>query len=233
MASEGTQTAVAVVAAAGTGQRMGGRVPKQLLEIRNKPILLLTLEQLERVPEIESVVLAVGSGILDAVRERLPKWGLDKVLRVVAGGLQRQDTVARALQQVPETADLVVVHDGVRPFVSVGKVSEVIRAAGVHGAAILALRPRNTLKLGNGEWILETVERGRFWDVQTPQAFRRDLLARAYAKAAADGFHATDDAHLVERIGHPVFVVEGEERNIKITAPLDLMIAERFLEEAP
>jgi 2-C-methyl-D-erythritol 4-phosphate cytidylyltransferase len=227
----GEANTAAVVAAAGIGRRMGKRMPKQLLELGGKPILLRTLETLERMPEIGCVVVAAGQNILHDVAKAVDSWGLTKVVNIVEGGAQRQDTVWRGLAAVPEYAEIVMVHDAVRPFVSASKIRETIEAAAEHGAAILAVRPRSTIKRGAGDRIEATLDRDGLWEVQTPQAFRRDILMAAYAKAMAEGFYATDDAALVERTGIEVAVVEGEERNIKITTPLDLRIAAAILEE--
>jgi len=222
----GKTSAAAIVAAGGSGKRMGGGVPKQLLEIRNKPILLHTLEKLDRVAEIGVIVLAVPASIMEDVQRRITGWNLHQNVIVVRGGAERQDSVRCALQEVPENAEIVLVHDAVRPFVTVPKIREVLSTAARDGGAILAVRTKNTVKRGEGVWVKETLDRSELYEVQTPQAFRREILIRAYEKAAADGFSGTDDAQLVERIGSPVRIVAGEEANIKITSPGDLRLAE-------
>jgi 2-C-methyl-D-erythritol 4-phosphate cytidylyltransferase len=231
MTSGGKTSAAAIVAAGGSGKRMGSGVPKQLLEIRNKPILFHTLAKLERVPEIGVIVLAVPAANLDDVRARIPGWNFRKEIIVVRGGDERQDSVRRALEEIPGNVEVVVVHDAVRPFVTVGKIREILFAAGRDGAAIPALRVRNTIKKGDGDWVEETVDRRSLYEVQTPQAFRREILIRAHAKAAADGFNGTDDSQLVERLGLPVRIVAGEECNIKITSPGDMRLAEFLAQE--
>jgi len=145
---------------------------------------------------------------------------------VVQGGAERQDSVRRALEEVPEDAGLVLVHDAVRPFVSVEKIREILSAADRDGSAIPALKVKNTVKRGTDGWVKGTVDRSDLYEVQTPQAFRREILVRAYEKAAADGFSGTDDSQLVERLGLPVRIIAGEETNIKITSPEDLRVAE-------
>jgi 2-C-methyl-D-erythritol 4-phosphate cytidylyltransferase len=226
MASDVRISTAAIVAAGGSGNRMGGAIPKQLLEIRNKPVLLHSLEKLDRVPEIGFIVVSVHKAIMESVRESVSAWNLGKTIRIVEGGSRRQDSVYSGLAVVPKDADIVLVHDAVRPFVSVAKFRETIEAAERHGCAILALKAKNTIKRGNGDWVEETLDRSALWEAQTPQAFRRDVLFRAYQNAMADGFYATDDSLLVERLGLPVRIVEGEERNIKITSPVDLRLAE-------
>jgi 2-C-methyl-D-erythritol 4-phosphate cytidylyltransferase len=231
MTSNQNTSAAAIVAAGGSGKRMGGGVPKQLLEIRNKPILVYTLEKLDRVPELGIILLAVPASLKETVMALLPGWNLRKPVRVVEGGAERQDSVRRALGDVPGDAGLVLVHDAVRPFVSVSKIREVLSAAARDGGAILAVRPKNTVKMGREDWVEKTVDRSVLWEVQTPQAFRKEILNRAYAKAEADGFSGTDDAQLVERLGEPVRIVAGEETNIKITSPADLRLAEILARE--
>jgi 2-C-methyl-D-erythritol 4-phosphate cytidylyltransferase len=226
MASGPIKSATAIVAAGGSGNRMGGAIPKQLLEIRNKPILLHSLEKIDSVPEIGFIVVSVHKAIMESVLKNVPAWNLRKTVRIVEGGPYRQDTVYNGLMAVPKDAQIVLVHDAVRPFASVAKIRETIEAAERHGCAILAVKVRSTVKRGNGDWVEETLDRSALWEAQTPQAFRMDVLIRAYRKAMADGFYATDDSLLVERLGLPVRIVEGEERNIKITSPVDLRLAE-------
>jgi 2-C-methyl-D-erythritol 4-phosphate cytidylyltransferase len=231
MASGRGKSVAAIVAAGGSGKRMGGEIPKQLLEIRNKPILLRTLEKLDRVPEIGTIVLSLQKALLKTVQKNIQNWHLKKTVRIVEGGARRQDTVYTGLQALPKNTDIVLVHDAVRPFVSVQKIRETIETAGRYGGAILAVRVKNTVKLGNKDWVEETLDRSALWEVQTPQAFRRDVLIQAYKKAMAEGFYATDDSQLVERMGLSVKIVVGEERNIKITSPVDLRLAEILAEE--
>jgi 2-C-methyl-D-erythritol 4-phosphate cytidylyltransferase len=231
MTSTSNISAAAIVAAGGSGKRMGGGFPKQLLEIRNKPILLHTLEKLDRVPELEIILLAVHASIKEIILARLPAWNLRKTVRVVEGGAERQDSVRRALGEVPEHIRLVLIHDAVRPFVPVAKIREVLSAAARDGGAILAVRAKNTVKKGRENWVEETVDRNVLWEVQTPQAFRREILNRAYAKAEDEGFSGTDDSQLVERLGAPVRIIIGEETNIKITSPADLRLAEILAQE--
>jgi 2-C-methyl-D-erythritol 4-phosphate cytidylyltransferase len=148
----------------------------------------------------------------------------------VPGGLERQDSVRQALEQVPEETEIVLVHDAVRPFLTGQMVDDVVAAAEKHGAAIIALPMRDTVKqVGSDHVIQRTVDRRPLWLAQTPQAFRRSWLQEAHRKAHAEGIHATDDAFLVEWLGHPVAVVEGSGENIKVTRPEDMVIGEAIL----
>ena len=150
--------------------------------------------------------------------------------QVVAGGEERQDSVRVGLAAVGADAEIVLVHDAVRPFLTTDMIRRVVEAAGRHGAAIVAIPMRDTVKrVGNGGLIQETVDRAPLWLAQTPQAARRAVLQDAHRKAQQDGFRGTDEAQLVERIGHPVAIVEGSTENIKITRPEDLLIGEAIL----
>jgi 2-C-methyl-D-erythritol 4-phosphate cytidylyltransferase len=210
---------------------MGREVPKQLLPLGGRSVLVRSIEKLVNTPEIRRIVVAASALSADAVREWMDCRPSGIPVVVVEAGEERQDTVYRGLQAVPEDCGIVLVHDAVRPFISVAKISETIAAAAVNGGAILAVRPKATIKRGQGGRAAETLDRNLLWEVQTPQAFRRDVLLRAYESAMKDRFYATDDAALVERLGLPVVVVEGEETNIKITTPFDWMTAERLAAE--
>ena len=156
--------------------------------------------------------------------------GFTKVTQVVAGGKERQDSVRQALAVVGEGVHLVVIHDAVRPCVTETMVTQVVEAAAIDGAAIIALPMRDTVKQVGADRVIErTIDRNPLWLAQTPQAFRRDWLEEAHRKAQAEGLAATDDAFLMEWMGHPVRVVEGSGENIKVTRPEDLVIGEAIL----
>jgi 2-C-methyl-D-erythritol 4-phosphate cytidylyltransferase len=210
---------------------MGGSLPKQLLSLGGRTVIVRSLEKLDRTPGIRCIVVAASPQCADAVREWIGRRPSGPPVLVIEAGDERQDTVYRGLRAVPEDADIVLVHDAVRPFVSVPRICEIIAAAARTGSAVLAVRPKATIKRGTGNRADETLDRSLLWEVQTPQAFRREILDRAYESAMKDHFYATDDAALVERLGLPVAVVEGEETNIKITTPFDWMIAERLAAE--
>jgi 2-C-methyl-D-erythritol 4-phosphate cytidylyltransferase len=210
---------------------MGSTIPKQFLTLGGVPILAHSLRVLEAVPAVASVILAVPEADRDyCLREIVTRYQLTKVTRVVAGGERRQDSVRHGLQEVENDADLVLVHDAVRPLITRDLVERAIQRAAEVGAAIVAIPMRDTVKqVGAGRLIEATVDRGRLWLAQTPQVFRAALLREAHRKAHLEGFHATDDAQLLEWMGHPVAVVDGSEENIKITRPQDLAIGEAVL----
>ncbi len=232
---------VAIVPAAGLGVRMAGgksaqgtTPPKQLLELDGVPILFLTLRRLAGCARLERFIVAVRAADRAEVEKRLKKEPYAAQVSVVEGGESRQDSVAKALNAAPADVELVLVHDAVRPFVEPALIERVLDAAAQTGAAIVGIPATDTVKqaepggTSHGPRITSTIPRERIVLAQTPQVFRSDLLRRAFEQAAADGFHGSDEAVLVERLGHPVTVIMGSWRNIKITQPADLALA-RFL----
>jgi 2-C-methyl-D-erythritol 4-phosphate cytidylyltransferase len=221
----------AIVAAAGAGRRMKADRPKQFLSLEGTPILVLTLRKLAASPLIGQIVVAAPPEAVDQVRALATDAGLTKTVTAVAGGDRRQDSVGIAIRTLGEDVDLVLVHDGVRPFVDLAEIEEVIEAATRSGAAILAIPITDTVKEVERDLIKSTLRREHLALAQTPQAFRIEILREAFDSAERDGYYGTDEASLVERSGHPVLVVRGSEKNIKITRPSDLSLA-RFLLEA-
>ena len=221
---------VAIIPAAGAGRRMGSAVDKQFLPLRGIPILAHTLRVFEQSPEVGGIVLVVAPQQRQALeREVLVPHPCDKLLRVIDGGPERQDSVANGIRAIPPDSELVVVHDGVRPLVSVELLKEVLEAAHHHGAAIAAIPAGDTVKQAENQKVVATLKRETIWLAQTPQVFHADLLRRAYEKAARDRVSVTDDAALVERIGAAVHLVRGSPENIKVTTPSDLVVAEAIL----
>ncbi len=210
---------------------MGGPVAKQFLALGGRPLLLHSLSVLQASPAIQEIILAVPTSERQyCLDEIVTPHGISKVRRIVSGGEQRQDSVRHALAEVSAEVEIVLVHDAVRPFVSEDMIVRVIQAASVHGAAIVALPMRDTVKQVGPNGVIErTVDRRPLWLAQTPQAFRRDWLEEAHHKAQLNNIHATDDAHLVELLGRSVMVVEGSGDNIKVTRPEDLDIGEAIL----
>jgi len=218
----------AIVVAAGRGSRMGADVPKQFLKLAGKPMLLYALELFESMPEIGEIVLVTGEDEIERCEALCAAHGLRKVRRVAAGGTERQQSVHRGLAAA--SGEWVLVHDAARPLVTAEAVRRCIAAAEASGAAALAVPVKDTIKIvDKGGRITATPERRTLRAVQTPQAFRRELLLACHERAARDGFAATDDAMVVERYGHPVATAEGEYSNIKITTPEDLALAEWLL----
>jgi 2-C-methyl-D-erythritol 4-phosphate cytidylyltransferase len=210
---------------------MGGAVPKQFLALGGEPLVVHSLRVLQASPAVDEILLAVPPADLDyCLNDLAVRYGFSKITKVVAGGKERQDSVRHALEHVSEEAEIVVVHDAVRPFLTEGMVTEVVEAARRVGGAIVALPMRDTVKQVGAERRIErTVDRQPLWLAQTPQAFRRDHLLAAHCKAYAEKVHATDDAFLFEWAGHPVVVVEGSGENIKVTRPEDMIIGEAIL----
>ncbi len=213
---------VAIVPAAGTGNRLGGRRPKQFLPVRGVPLVVLTLRALSGVREVGGIVVAAPPQSVEVMRALVRRYRIPRLLRVVPGGRERQESVWLALQAVPSRASIVVVHDAVRPFITPLLVRSVIRVARDHGAATCGLPVVETVKQVHDGRVDATVEREGLWLVQTPQAFHRSLLWEAHEKARNDGFTGTDDAVLVERLGVPVRMVLGLPENFKVTIPADL-----------
>jgi 2-C-methyl-D-erythritol 4-phosphate cytidylyltransferase len=218
----------AIVPAGGHGARMGSRRPKQYLRVGGAPILVATLRALARARSLAGIVVAVPAAHVAVTRRLLARARVPKILDVVAGGADRQESVWRGLQRIPEDARVVVVHDAVRPFVTADLV-ERVRAAAAGGAATCGMPVRETVKRVTDGAVAATVERQGLWLTQTPQAFARDLLWEAHDKARRDGFAGTDDAVLVERLGMPVAMVPGLAQNLKITTPEDLRTARAWV----
>ncbi|HIE42679.1 MAG TPA: 2-C-methyl-D-erythritol 4-phosphate cytidylyltransferase [Nitrospinaceae bacterium] len=220
-----------IIPAGGQGTRMGGTVPKQFQSLRGKPILYYTLRTFQESGLISSLVLVVPEKELDNARS---DW-LDHpkiVKQVIAGGQTRQDSVLNGYQALSADTDIVLVHDGVRPFLSKEMIRETINVAGKYGAAITAIPVHDTLKRVDDRGIVQcTVERDGLWRVQTPQAFCYDLLGEAFLKAKADAFYGTDEAALIEYLGQEVRVVDGSEWNLKITRPKDLVLGASIVEK--
>ncbi len=216
-----------IVPAGGLGTRLGHRTPKQFLALGGAPILAETLRHFLRHPRVDLVVVAAPGDYLDRTRRLRDRLAPRTASTVVAGGATRQESVAHGLAAVPAEIGIVVVHDAVRPFITRALIDAVIAAAETTGAAICALPIAETVKRVRGNLVEATVDRAGLWAVQTPQAFRAALLREAHDKARRDGVVGTDDAMLVERLGHPVRVVRGSESNVKITTPEDLRRARR------
>jgi 2-C-methyl-D-erythritol 4-phosphate cytidylyltransferase len=220
-----------VIAAGGAGTRLGLRTPKQFLRVGGRAILVATVRHFVRHPAVAAIVVAAPRAHLERTRRLLRpllRGGVGPpVVRVVEGGAERQHSVWCGLQVVPADAELIVVHDAVRPFVTRALIDAVLDAARQAGAAVCAVPVAETVKRVRDGFVEETLDRRGLWAVQTPQAFHADLLREAHDKARRDGVVGTDDAMLVERLGHAVRVVQGASVNVKITTPEDLRRARR------
>ncbi len=217
--------------AAGQGKRMQAGINKVLLTLGGEPILTRTLKTFSAVEEVGELIVVVAADEVAAVERQLQKVAGLKPFQVVAGGSERQYSIYNGLQRVADTADVVLVHDAVRPLVTKKTIQAVIDSARAKGGSIAAVPAKNTIKVVDTDGLVEsTPPRSTLWEVQTPQGFRKDILLKANEQALQDNFLGTDDASLVERIGVPVAVVNSDYRNIKVTTPEDLLIAEAFLQ---
>ena len=219
----------AIVLAAGRGERFKSSIPKSLAVIKSKPALIYSLKTFQRLPCIKEIIVVVNALNKSGVAGKIRKFGIDKVSRLVLGGRRRQDSVANALKAVSVRADLILIHDAVRPFIAKDRVCAAIRAARLGGAAIVGVPVKPTIKSVKvsrcqGVKVEKTLERNKLWEIQTPQVFKRDLIIKAYKKFGK--IDVTDDAMLVEKLGAQVKVILGSYENIKITTPEDLILAQ-------
>ena len=225
----------AIIAAAGTGARMASDRPKQFLLLAGTPIIFHTLKPFEQCDSIHEVIVVLPAPESAAFLSLAAKQGLRKLSRVVPGGATRADSVKRGLMAIrPASAGIVAVHDGVRPFVTPEEIAGTVAAAESEGAAILVAPVTDTIKQvshdgARSRSIVKTLDRQELRRALTPQCFRYELLRKAYDHADVNDPSLTDESSLVERIGARVTVIEGSSRNIKITTPQDLLIAEAFL----
>jgi 2-C-methyl-D-erythritol 4-phosphate cytidylyltransferase len=227
----------AILPASGLGTRMGAETPKQFLELDGTPIVIHSLRRIAACPLVTDIIVATRGDVLESLQSTIRAEKFTQFVRLVRGGDSRQDSVAQALREVPEDTEIVLVHDAVRPFVTVDQITRVIEEARKCKAAILGIPAMDTVKEvkraslpEDVALIIGTIPRERVVLAQTPQAFSAKLLKEAFARAEADGVNASDEAGLVERIGHDVHVVLGSERNIKITRPADMELARFYLE---
>ncbi|HWQ62067.1 MAG TPA: 2-C-methyl-D-erythritol 4-phosphate cytidylyltransferase [Negativicutes bacterium] len=221
----------AIIAAAGSGRRMGREINKVFLPLAGQAVLARSVAAVAACPEVDSLIIVVAPGEEARAAEVLAPLALSLPWQVVAGGRERQHSVANALAAVPADADFILIHDGARPLVDAAAIDAAIDAAREHGAAGVAVPVKDTIKtVDDAGCIAATPDRNTLWAIQTPQVFAAPLLHRAYAAAAQGGVLATDDAALVERLGHKVRIVPGSYRNLKITTPEDLTVARALLE---
>ena len=228
----------AILPAAGHGTRMGkdlskdyGSDRKQFMKLCGVPILALTIRKFLAVPRVKEILVAVPDGSEADVQTMLEDTAEASRVRVLAGGRNRQESVRHCLDEVSDGIQLVAVHDGVRPFIPVALIEEALDAAAQRGAVILGMPAEETVKQISLKVVRATLPRERIMLVQTPQVFALDLLKRAFDQARQDGFVATDEASLVEHINEDVYVLRGSERNIKITRPHHLSIAQLYFDE--
>ncbi len=222
----------AIIAGGGRGVRMGKSINKQFLEISSKPIIAHTIDKFVRCKLIDDIILTIPVDWIEFVKQEIiGKYNFKKVKHIAGGGINRQASVFNALQYIENRTSLVAVHDAVRPFVQIEHIEKLIAKAEEFGAAILAVPVQDTIKIVSRGIVEKTLKRDELWKVQTPQVFRKELIFEAYETIGELNFVATDDASLVERLGYRVYVVKGDEANIKITRPVDLHFAEYLINQ--
>ena len=222
------KTCGAVIVAAGTASRMGG-IDKVMAELKGEPMIVRTVRTFQNCDAISEIVIVTRPDLILPITTLTRE--MPKVKAVVAGGKSRQESVNLGLNALSDKVKLAAIQDGARPLITWQVIDRVVRAAHTHGAAIPCVPVKDTIKVGNGGVVKETPDRATLFAAQTPQVFDFDLLRGALKKAEQDDYAVTDDASAVEYLGMKVKIVEGDERNIKVTTPMDLKIAEMLLEE--
>lgn len=226
--------ATAIVLAAGDSRRMGGDTAKTYLPIGGRPLVLRTLDRMFSAASVDEVVLVVAG---DRITQCESMLRADPVLRdrrwiLQAGGVTRQQSAKCGLERVESAAEIVIIHDGARPFVSAGLIDRCVEVAAERDAVVVGLPVRDTIKVvSEDHWIQTTPERSSLWEIQTPQVFKRELIVAAHQQAERESAQVTDDAMVVERLGVPVYVLEGEQTNFKITVPDDVWLAEALIRD--
>ncbi len=222
-----------IIPAAGSGTRLGSRLPKPFIEIGGKSILERTILRFLKIDCLRQVIVATSPEYVPVLEQMFSSFSNSTIeFTVVEGGSERQHSIFNALKMVRREIELVAVHDAVRPFVSVENILQCISVAEQVGGAVLGVPAKDTIKKVNSEGVIvETPKRAQLWQAQTPQIFQKALLGKAYDIAIKEGFFGTDDSSLVEHIGGKVKMVEGDRSNLKITYPIDLKIAELLIQE--
>ena len=221
----------AIITAGGCGKRMNHKEKKQFIQLQGRPVLFWTLDRFVQHPAITRCVVTLPPDELEQMNNRIQAEYPDSAILCVAGGKQRQDSVLCGLDACDPATDIVLVHDGVRPFVSEDTITRLIEAARETGAAIPVCPVKNTIKHLENGWVAETVPRKNLVEVYTPQVFSYDLLYRLHKQALKDHRYFTDDAAILEYYRKPIITIETSDRNLKITRPFDLEIAAILLEK--
>jgi 2-C-methyl-D-erythritol 4-phosphate cytidylyltransferase len=228
--------ATVLIPAAGMGRRMAASFNKQYLDLAGKPILAHTLALFEQHPLVEHIYPILPPDEIDYCQQQIiDRYGFSKVRRLVPGGAERQDSVRNGLRalvddDLAQLERIVLIHDGARPLFNPQLLQKLLEAIVTQGACIVGVPAKDTIKEVDAGLVSNTPERSRLWQAQTPQGFRYRLIAEAFTRADAEQFLGTDDASLLERYGHPVAMLRGDYRNIKVTTPEDLLVAAAFLD---
>lgn len=219
----------AVVVAAGSSTRMG--FDKVLADVGGEPVIVRCLRQFQQAPGVKEVVVVTRTDLVPEVARLCQDYGLDKVAKVIRGGENRTQSARLGTLECDGQAKLIAIHDGARPFVSVQVIEDAIAQAAVNGAAAPAVPVKDTIKSARDGIVERTLDRGALYAIQTPQVFDGDLIRAALQKALDDGVELTDDCAAVERLGMKVMLTQGDERNIKLTTPTDLLMGQALAEE--
>ena len=220
----------AVIVAAGASNRMG--FDKMLADVGGRPVLVRCMEAFQQAPSISEIVVVTREELVPEVARLCQEFGLTKVTKVIRGGENRTQSARLGTLEANRDVPLIAVHDGARPFVTVQVIEDAVAQAGKNGAAAPAVPVKDTVKVGKDGLVERTLDRDQLYAVQTPQVFEASLIRAALQKALDDGVELTDDCAAVERLGMKVVLTAGDERNIKLTTPLDLLLGERLAEEA-
>lgn len=221
-----------IIAAAGNSTRYGTGKSKQFLLLEGVPVLIKSVQAFEQIDEVKEIIITARKQDFDVIESFLRQYNIKKVKCVVEGGATRQDSISAAVKKVSEETEIIAIHDGARPLVSKETIIGVIEKAAEKGAAACAVPVKDTIKIidSSGK-IVTTPDRAALRAVQTPQVFNFSLYKEAIGKAVTESKQYTDDCQLIESMGHPVYLTDGDYENIKITTPDDLLVAEKFLSE--
>lgn len=220
-----------ILPAAGMGKRMGAGKNKLFIELQGIPVFIHTLRIFDEDQQCEAIIMSVNPDDIEEMNRLIKEYGIDKKVTFVSGGSERQYSVYNALQTITTADGIVLVHDAARPFIHKDLITELVESALRHGASVVAVPVKDTIKKVENGIVIETVERSSLWAVQTPQAFRIPLLLNAHQFAVGTNFLGTDDASLIEYLGEKVAIVKGDYNNIKLTTPEDLYFANAILSE--
>ncbi len=223
----------AIIAAAGMSNRMGSRINKQFIAIDGKPILAHTLDKFQKCKYIDEIILVSKEEEIEyCQKEIIKKYKFNKVRKIVKGGRERQDSIYNGLLALDERTNIVISHDGARPFVKIENIVDSIEGVINHKACVIGIPVKDTIKVVDSEDdVFTTPNRATLWAAQTPQAFYRDIIMSSYLKAIEDDYRGTDDSSIVERTGQRVKMIMGSYENIKITTPEDLLLGESLIKD--
>lgn len=222
-----------IIAAAGMSNRMGSKINKQFIVIDNKPILAHTIEKFENCKYVDEIIVVSKEREVEYCRKEIVrKYGFKKVTNLIKGGKERQDSIYNGIMALNGKTDIVLTHDGARPFVRPQSIVDGIEGALEHGACVVGVPLKDTIKvIGDENKVHHTPNRSLLWAAQTPQCFKVELLKKGYEYAIAEGILGTDDSSLVEKKGYPVRMIMGTYDNIKITTPEDIVVAESIAKD--